>query len=95
MAPPERAETRRELTIVADPRSARGYALRTHLARNGVPHAFHLPTPLRGIDFLRACDQEGAEVPVVVLQDGTPLGQAPGMLAQHGTRMRTEIDRRG
>jgi thioredoxin reductase (NADPH) len=92
----QNAPGRRELTVVADPRSPRGYALRTHLARNGVPHAFHLPDSAEGMDFLRACDQEGAQVPVVLLQDGTSLVDPdPEVLAQYGTRMRTEIERRG
>jgi len=92
----QNAPGRREITVVADPRSSRGYALRTQLARNGVPHAFHTPDSAEGIDFLRSCDQEGAEVPVVLLQDGTPLvDPRPEDLAQHGTRMRTDIDRRG
>jgi thioredoxin reductase (NADPH) len=92
----QNAPGRRELTVVADPRSPRGYALRAHLARTGVPHAFHLPDSTEGVDFLRACDQEGAEVPVVLLEDGTPLVDPdPGDLAQYGTRMQTDIDRRG
>ena len=37
--------------------------------------------------YLRSCDQQGAEVPIVVLPDGTPLvDPQPGELAQHGTR---------
>jgi thioredoxin reductase (NADPH) len=84
----------RELTIVADPWSPRGNALRTYLARNGVPHAFHTPDSPRGIEFLAACDQSGADVPVVVLEDGSPLvDPEPQDVAQHGTRMRTELDR--
>jgi thioredoxin reductase (NADPH) len=89
----QNAPGRRELTVVADPRSARGYALRNLLARNGVPHAFHTPDSAEGIEYLRACDQQGADVPVVVLPDGTPLvDPQPEDLAQHGTRMRTDID---
>ena len=37
----QNAPGRRELTVVADPWSPRGYELRNLLARNGVPHAFH------------------------------------------------------
>ena len=92
----QNAPGRREITVVADPRSPRGYALRTQLARNGVPHAFHTPDSDEGIDFLRSCDQAGAQVPVVLLQDGTPLvDPRPEDLARHGTMMRTAIDRRG
>jgi thioredoxin reductase (NADPH) len=92
----QNAPGRRELTVVADPRSARGYALRNQLARNGVPHAFHTPDSAEGMEYLRACDQQGAGVPVVVLPDGTPLvDPQPEDLAQHATRMRTEIDHPG
>jgi thioredoxin reductase (NADPH) len=84
---------RRELTVVADPRSPRGSELRNLLARNGVPHAFHTPDSAEGLEFLRSCQQEGAEVPVVLLQDGTALVDPRAEdLAQHGTRMRTELD---
>ena len=84
---------RRELTVVADPRSPRGSELRNLLARNGVPHAFHTPDSEEGLEFLRSCQQEGAEVPVVLLQDGTALVDPRAEdLAQHGTRMRTELD---
>jgi thioredoxin reductase (NADPH) len=92
----QNAPGRRELTLVADPRSARGYALRNQLARNGVPHAFHTPDSAEGMEYLRSCDQQGASVPVVVLPDGTPLvDPQPEDLAQHATRMRTEIDHPG
>jgi len=89
----QNAPGRRELTVVADPWSPGGYALRNLLARNGVPHAFHTPESNEGVEFLRACHQEGAEVPVVLLPDGSALVD-PGAedLAQHGTRMRTELD---
>ena len=89
----QNAPGRRELTVVADPWSPGGYVLRNLLARNGVPHAFHTPESNEGVEFLRACHQEGAEVPVVLLPDGSALVD-PGAedLAQHGTRMRTELD---
>ena len=92
----QNAPGRRELTIVADPWSPRGYALRNLLARNGVPHAFHTPESDEGVEFLRACQQEGAEVPVVLLPDGSALVDPRAEdIAQHGTRMRTELDEPG
>jgi thioredoxin reductase (NADPH) len=92
----QNAPGRRELTVVADPWSPRGSALRNLLARNGVPHAFHTPDSAEGIAFLASCNQEGADVPVVVLQDGTPLvDPQPEDLAEHGTRMRTDLDHSG
>ena len=89
----QNAPGRRELTIVADPWSPRGDALRTYLSRNGVPHAFHTPDSPEGIQFLASCNQEGAAVPVVVLEDGSPLvDPEPHDVAEHGTRMRTDLD---
>ena len=89
----QNAPGRRELTVVANPLSPRGDALRTYLARNGVPHAFHTPDSPEGREFLAACNQESAEVPVVVLEDGTPLvDPRPEDVAQFGTRMRTDLD---
>jgi thioredoxin reductase (NADPH) len=88
----QNAPGRRELTVVADPWSPRGYELRNLLARNGVPHAFHTPDSAEGLEFLRSCQQEGAEVPVVLLQDGSALVDPRAEdLAQHGTRMQTEL----
>lgn len=87
------APGRREITVVADPWSPRGYELRNLLARNGVPHAFHTCDSLEGAEFLRRCGQEGADVPVMVLPDGTALvDPEPEDIAQHGTRMSTELD---
>jgi len=83
----------RELTVVADPWSSRGSELRNLLARSGVPHAFHTPDSAEGLEFLAACNQEGADVPVVVLQDGTPLVDPQAEdLAEYATRMRTDLD---
>jgi thioredoxin reductase (NADPH) len=86
------APGRREITVVADPWSPRGYELRNLLARNGVPHAFHTCDSQEGAAFLRDCGQVGAEVPVVLLPDGTALvDPKPEDIAQHGTRMTTEL----
>jgi thioredoxin reductase (NADPH) len=84
---------RRELTVVADPWSPRGSELRNRLARNGVPHAFHTPESDEGKQYLIACGNEGASVPVVVLPDGSALVDPDAEdLARHATRMRTELD---
>jgi thioredoxin reductase (NADPH) len=92
----QNAPGRRELTIVADPWSSRGYELRNLLARNGVPHAFHTCESTEGAELLRSCGQEGADVPVVILPDGSALVDPKAEdLAQHGTRMRTELDAPG
>jgi thioredoxin reductase (NADPH) len=87
------APGRREITVIADPWSPGGYELRNLLARNGVPHAFHTFDSDEGAEFLRGCGNEGANVPVVVLPDGSALvDPKPEDLAQHGTRMITELD---
>jgi thioredoxin reductase (NADPH) len=84
---------RRELTVVADPWSPRGYELRNLLARNGVPHAFHACSTPEGEELLRSCGQEGTTVPVVLLPDGSTLVDPEAEdIAKHGTRMRTELD---
>jgi thioredoxin reductase (NADPH) len=84
---------RREITVVADPWSPRGYELRNLLARNGVPHAFHTCESLEGLELLRSCGQEGAKVPVVLLPDGSALVDPKAEdIAKHGTLMRTELD---
>ncbi len=89
----QNAPGRRELTVVADPWSPRGHELRNLLARNGVPHAFHACDSSEGAQLLRSCGQDGAVVPVVILPDGSALvDPRPEDLAQHGTRMRTELE---
>ena len=92
----QNAPGRRELTVVADPWSQRGYELRNLLARNGVPHAFHSCDSSEGAALLTSCGQGGAEVPVVILPDGSALVDPEAEdLAQHGTRMRTVLEEPG
>jgi len=92
----QNAPGRREITVVADPWSPRGYELRNLLARNGVPHAFHTCDSKEGNELLRSCGQEGATVPVVLLPDGSALVDPKAEdIAKHGTRMRTELDDEG
>ena len=92
----QNAPGRRELTVVADPWSSRGYELRNLLARNGVPHAFHACDSAEGAALLQSCGQGGADVPVVILPDGSALvDPAAEDLAQHGTRMPTELEAPG
>ncbi len=59
----QNAPGRRELTVVADPWSPRGYELRNLLARNGVPHAFHTPDSDEGLEFLRSCSRKARTFP--------------------------------
>ena len=92
----QNAPGRREITVVADPWSPRGYELRNLLARNGVPHAFHTCDSPEGVELLRSCGQDGADVPVVLLPDGNTLVDPEAAdIARHGTRMRTELEDEG
>ncbi len=79
------APGRREITVIADPWSPSGYELRNLLARNGVPHAFHALDSDEGRQFLAFCGNEGAQVPVVLLPDGTaPSTQSLQILRSTG-----------
>lgn len=92
----QNAPGRRELTVIADPWSSRGYELRNLLARNGVPHAFHTCDSPEGAELLRSCGEEDTDVPVVILPDGSALVDPKAEdLAQHGTRMPTELESPG
>jgi thioredoxin reductase (NADPH) len=62
-----------EVTLVADAWSPRSNELRTLLARNGVPHAFHSNDSATGQRLLRDADLEGRSEPVVILLDGRVL----------------------
>jgi thioredoxin reductase (NADPH) len=86
------APGRREITVVADPWSQRGYELRNLLARNGVPHAFHACDSEEGEELLRACGHGGSSKPVVLLPDGALLVDPhPSDLAKHGYRVPTDL----
>lgn len=84
---------RRELTVVADRRSPRGFELRNLLARNGVPHSFHANDSEEGRSLLRVCGHEESSQPIVLLPDNRflvdPSNQA---LAEEGYRVRTRLD---
>lgn len=92
----QNAPGRREITVVANPWSSRGYELRNLLARNGVPHAFHHCDSDEGKALLLGCGQQGADVPVVLLPDGRALVDPEAAdLARQGTGMRTELGEEG
>lgn len=91
-----RAEGRREITVVADPWSPRGFELRNLLARNGVPHVFHASDSADGRRILGACNQAGTTVAVVQLPDDRVLvDPTPADLATEGLRAPTELRDRG
>jgi thioredoxin reductase (NADPH) len=83
---------RRELTVVADRYSPRGFELRNLLARNGVPHAFHAGDTEEGRRLLDVCGRVDASEPVVLLPDDTFLLDPTNQeLAEKGYRVRTHI----
>jgi thioredoxin reductase (NADPH) len=83
---------RRELTVVADRWSPRGYELRNLLARNGVPHAFHASDTEEGRRILESCGSPGSTEPVVLGPDGR-IYMNPSIqeLATHAFRVPTEL----
>jgi thioredoxin reductase (NADPH) len=62
-----------EVAVVAEPRGTRTHALRSQLARNGVPHAVHSPRSEEGRRLLEAAGVEYAGAPVVVMVGGDVL----------------------
>ena len=86
------ARGRREITVVADPHSARGYEIRNLLARNGVPHVFHSCDSDEGRRLLGWCDHAGKRTPIVLLPDDTVLDNpSDELLAREGYRVPTEL----
>jgi thioredoxin reductase (NADPH) len=87
------AQGRRELTVVADRFSPRGFELRNLLARNGVPHAFHDSDSDEGRGLLGAIGHTESSEPVVVLPDNRFLVDPSNQdLAEKGYRVRTRLD---
>ncbi len=89
------APGRREITVIADPRSVRGYELRNLLARNGVPHAFHACDSEEGVELLRECGQAGSTEPVVLLPEGDPLVNPSNQELARGYGVTTELQDAG
>ncbi|CAN5402635.1 MAG: FAD-dependent oxidoreductase [Acidimicrobiia bacterium] len=65
--------TPREVTIIAEPTSARAHELRSMLARSGVPHAYRSTGSDEAVALLEALGEEPADVPLLVLHDGRVL----------------------
>ena len=86
------ARGRRELTVVADPQTKRGYEIRNLLARNGVPHVFYSCDSEEGRRILGTCERAGSRDPVVLLPDDTVLDDpSDELLAREGYRVPTEL----
>ncbi len=62
-----------EIIVVAEQWSPRAHELRSLLARNGIPHAFHLSDSEEGRRQLRRAGHEGASAPVVIPRGGAVL----------------------
>jgi thioredoxin reductase (NADPH) len=82
----------REIAIVAERRSPRAHELKSLLARNGVPHAFHPSDTAAGRQLLREAGREGADVPVVILLDGRVLVDPTNAELAGGYGVTTELD---
>jgi thioredoxin reductase (NADPH) len=86
------AAGRRELTVVADRYSARGFELRNLLARNGVPHSFYANDSDEGRRLLAVCGRSDSPEPVVVLPDNSSLVDPSNQdLAEKGYRVQTRL----
>jgi thioredoxin reductase (NADPH) len=84
---------RRELTVVADRFSPRGFELRNLLARNGVPHAFQASDSEEGRRLLSVCGREESSEPIVLLPDNRVLVDPSNQdLAEQGYRVRTRLE---
>ena len=85
------APGRREIALVADPWSPRGYELRNLLARNGVPHSFHASDTSEGRHALEEAGVAGADVPVVLLPGGGVLVDPSNAALARGYGVTTEL----
>jgi thioredoxin reductase (NADPH) len=60
--------------VVGDEPSRRTHELREFLERNGVPYGFYPSTSSKGQSLLEETRVDRSKLPVVILLDGTPLG---------------------
>jgi thioredoxin reductase (NADPH) len=84
----------REISIVAERWSPRAHELRSLLARNGVPHAFHPSDSAEGRRLLGEAGREEAKAPVVILLDGRVLVDPSNAELAGGYGVTTELDER-
>ncbi len=83
---------RREIALVADPWSKRGYELRNLLARNGVPHSFHPSDSAEGRHALDQAGLDAAQCPVVLLPGGDVLVDPTNAELARGYGVATELE---
>ena len=86
------ATGRREIALVADPWSPRGYELRNLLARNGVPHSFHPSDSGEGRRALEEAGLAAADSPVVLLPEGGVLVDPTNADLARGYGVTTELE---
>jgi thioredoxin reductase (NADPH) len=85
----------RELALIADPLSPRGYELRNLLARNGVPHSFHATDSAEGRHALEQAGLESADCPAVLLPGGGVLVDPTNADLARGYGVPTELPAAG
>lgn len=82
----------REVTVVGGRWSPRSHELRGLLARNGIPHAFHLRDSDDGRRLLGEAGQGGMTKPVVILHDGRVLADPSNPELANAYGMTTRLD---
>jgi thioredoxin reductase (NADPH) len=82
----------RELCVVANPASPRAHEIRTLLARNGVPHAFHANDSEAGRSLLERFERAGVRHPVVILHDERMLENPDNVELLRGWGFRTDVE---
>jgi len=81
-----------EVVLVAQDRSPRAHELRSLLARNGVPHAFHSSDSPEGSRILAECGQEDGGKPVVTVLGGPALVDPSNAELAGAYGVTTELD---
>ena len=82
----------REVTVVGGRWSPRAHELRGLLARNGIPHVFHLRDSQDGRRVLEEAGRASMTSPVVVLHDGRVLPDPSNSELSGAYGMTTELD---
>ena len=82
-----------EVAVVAEPRAPRTHELRSLLARNGVPHAFHAPDSAEGRRLIEAGGVDFTGVPLVTMLDGTVLVDPSNARLAAAYGVSTELDK--
>lgn len=81
-----------EVTLIADPFSARAHEIRNLLTRNGVPHLFHANDSEEGRTLLRDIGREGTTEPVVMVLGGHVLVDPSNVELARGYGVATTIE---